>query len=182
MQASITTRSDNPSITHSDLPPAHLQRMPKAGPTSDFWKRLTDLRSFVGKTQDRVAATAGKIAGESYGQTAVQKWKTGAGLPGLRTVIAIAEHHDVCVEWLLTGRGPRTPGDLDDPLLAELIGLWEHLGPEARAHMIGIAKFERTIQYRGDSKRRDQYHRDLQRVTESQRRLEESIRDEQRVS
>jgi hypothetical protein len=154
--------------------------MPKAGPTSDFWKRLTGLRGFSGKTQAKIASLAAKLAGESYGQTAVQKWKSGAGLPEIKTVIAIALSEDVCVEWLLTGRGPRTPGDLDDPVLAEMIGLWKYLGPEARQHMLGTAKFERTVQFRGDPKRRDQYHRDLQRVTESQRKLEESIRDEQR--
>lgn len=41
--------------------------------------------------------------------SAALKWLSGEGLPHLPHTIQIAEKLGVCVEWLLTGRGPKKP-------------------------------------------------------------------------
>lgn len=42
-------------------------------------------------------------------QGSVQAWVRGQSLPTLETAIEIALRGKVCVEWLLTGRGPQFP-------------------------------------------------------------------------
>jgi transcriptional regulator with XRE-family HTH domain len=42
--------------------------------------------------------------------TTVWNWKNGIKLPSLDTAIDLAIFFDVCVDWLLTGRGDKHPG------------------------------------------------------------------------
>lgn len=121
---------------------ARVDVMGKNGPTSEFWKRLTNARDEARLSRDQEA-----IAKElGVWQSAVTKWKTGKGLPTLSKAIEIANRADVCVEWLLTGRGPRRPGAVDDPKLARLIGLWDKLLPETADEVLSFAIFKRASQ------------------------------------
>ena len=47
----------------------------------------------------------------SVSQRGARKWLEGEGFPELGKCIEIANSFNVCVEWLLTGRGPKHPGE-----------------------------------------------------------------------
>lgn len=44
-------------------------------------------------------------------QPAVKKWFDAEALPGMEHCLTLAEWANVCFEWLMTGRGPKHPGD-----------------------------------------------------------------------
>lgn len=60
-------------------------------------------------------------------QPSVQQWGDRGGKPEMPNAIRLAEHTGACVEWLLTGRGPKflPRGDLRQ--LARLFELWPKL-------------------------------------------------------
>jgi len=69
-------------------------------------------------------------------------YKTGEKLPAMATAIRIAKLLDVCVEWLLTGRGPMTPGDAAKDDVLDLSGCDTETKVALRAllHTIGQPK------------------------------------------
>lgn len=60
------------------------------------WDRLTDKE--LSKKLDK-------------SNTTIWNWRNAIKLPSLDTAIDLANAFDVCVEWLLTGRGPQHPGN-----------------------------------------------------------------------
>jgi len=48
------------------------------------------------------------------GNTTIWNWKNAIKMPAIETAIDVALVLGVCVEWLLTGRGPRRPGLPDE--------------------------------------------------------------------
>jgi DNA-binding XRE family transcriptional regulator len=46
-----------------------------------------------------------------FSQPTVNDWLNGKGLPSLDTAIRLAIKFNVCAEWLVTGRGPKYPGE-----------------------------------------------------------------------
>ena len=48
------------------------------------------------------------------GNTTVWNWKNAVKMPAIETAIDIAIVLDVCVDWLLTGRGRKHPSVVDD--------------------------------------------------------------------
>lgn len=64
-------------------------------------------------TQGRLATLAG------VKQPSVNDWKD--GYPAMDTAVRLATGLGVCVEWLLTERGPKRPPTPDDPTLALLL-------------------------------------------------------------
>jgi hypothetical protein len=64
-------------------------------------------------TQAKLAAIAG------VKQPSVNDWKD--GYPTMDTAARLALALGVCVEWLLTERGPKRPPDADNPTLALLL-------------------------------------------------------------
>lgn len=129
--------------------------MPKTAETSEFWRRLKSLPAFELLNQRQI----GKIAG--VGQTAANKWKIGTGLPTLENAIALARKGGVCVEWLLTERGPKSP-EPDDPDTAALLRHWRVLVPEARTALLRTARLEHAMQFTGDPEARSAYQKRLQ--------------------
>lgn len=71
---------------------------------------------------------------------------------------------------------PETRSTYADAKLEELATLWKYLNEETKDFLLGKAKYERTIRFTGDPAARSKYQKDLVRLTESTRRLEESIR------
>ena len=128
--------------------------MAKTAPISPFWKRLTELSPFVGKNQKQI----GKVVGK--GQTAANKWKLGKGLPTLENAITLAKKGGVCVEWLLTERGPRAPG-VEDPDTAALLRHWQLLTQEAKADVLRYVRYQHATQFTGDPKARSDYQQRL---------------------
>jgi len=90
-----------------DLRPAPNERDIKR----DFSERLNQLCDEVGippKFKNR-QTTVGKQFGVS--QEAARKWLEAEGLPKFEKCIEIALHFKVAIDWLLTGRGARRPGE-----------------------------------------------------------------------
>lgn len=84
-------------------------------PYEDFAERLIAAASDIGLPTTQ--AGLGRAFGVS--QPTARDWMKGYALPGISNAVHIAEQLGVCVEWLLTGRGPRFPGPSPsvDPLL-----------------------------------------------------------------
>lgn len=64
----------------------------------------------------RYAKSTQKELGTAFGgisDVAVNYYLNGKKMPSMDTALVICERLDVCVEWLLTGRGPRTPHDIE---------------------------------------------------------------------
>ena len=66
-------------------------------------RRLIDESPYKGESQRRLGRTFG-VSGPT-----VNEWLKGKKMPGIETAIRVALVLDVCVEYLLTGRGPKQP-------------------------------------------------------------------------
>lgn len=80
-------------------------------PHEEFGKRLRGLigeSKYQGESQRKLGRRF-----EVSGPT-VNEWLKGKKMPGIETAIRIALTIDVCVEYLLTGRGPKRPGLPDE--------------------------------------------------------------------
>lgn len=97
----------------------------------------------IGKDVTVKQSDVGKIFG--VGQSAVTKWKTGKDTPSLPRAVEMATSYGVCVEWLLTGRGPKNPGGTPDVDLARLLEFWKDLPPEVKHDVVGYAVYKGTI-------------------------------------
>ena len=64
-------------------------------------------------TQGKLAQVAG------IKQPSVNDWKD--GYPAMDTAVRTATALGICVEWLLTERGPKRPPDADNPTLGLLL-------------------------------------------------------------
>lgn len=85
-------------------------QVPKSSHSSDldtFWGRLCD----AWRERHKTKATQQAVASQ-YGMTqpAVGEYVKG-GVPRMAKATEIARDLRVCVEWLLTGRGPRKPSE-----------------------------------------------------------------------
>lgn len=116
--------------------------MPRGRKTSKstFWSRLVEAAKAKEKGTTQVAIA--KLAG--VGQSSANKWAQG-GYPDLDRAVLIAQKLGVCVEWLLTGRGPQTIDAPQDPALARLVELWGHMDAQRREELLGAAVYMRTI-------------------------------------
>jgi hypothetical protein len=95
-----------------------------------FWERLTEAwgRRSLPTTQLGIAEKLGMSQGS------VGRWARGEGLPELDVVRTLALEGDVCIEWLLTGRGPRKPQPMDEETI-ELLEVWSKLNSNGRHHV-----------------------------------------------
>lgn len=64
------------------------------------WNRLTDRE---------LAARLGL----GKGNTTMWNWRNGIKMPSFQSAIGLAIRLDVCVDWLLTGRGPKRPDTIE---------------------------------------------------------------------
>lgn len=151
----------SPIVISSQLPivlnsSSKLRGVRPSGPPSDFWLRLGEL---VGEGFSQLNQTQiGKIFG--VGQSMVTRWRAGE-LPALPRAIEIAKKYGVCVEWLLTRRGPKYPGDAKDPEMAQLLEFWDRLLPATRQNIVGYAKIQRSIQNTAPVERIKEMHQKL---------------------
>jgi hypothetical protein len=80
-------------------------------------------------TQGRLAALAG------IKQPSVNDWKT--GYPAMETAVRVSIALGVCVEWLMTERGPKRPPDNDNPTLGLLLS---QLDDRQKARLVRLAE------------------------------------------
>lgn len=62
----------------------------------------------------------------------------------------IGKKTNTCVEWILTGLGPKHPGPPEEPIAAELWSFWGRLPPERKGEILGIAKSHAIVGKRHD--------------------------------
>ncbi len=70
---------------------------------ADFRRRLRALIAEAGSVAELAAAVG-------VSDNAIYKWRQGRGEPSLFNAVALADACRVTLEWLATGRGPRTRG------------------------------------------------------------------------
>jgi hypothetical protein len=101
-----------------------------------FWSRVQEALKDARKPVTQVYAA--RIAGVK--QPSVSLWNEPGGFPTIENAIAIAKHVNVCVEWLLTGRGPKGIGPPEEKLARELWQFWPHLDDATKGRIVGIAQ------------------------------------------
>lgn len=107
----------------------------------EFAKRLNDVLDEMGippkgkGRQKKVAAMFG------VDQKAARKWLEAEGFPEFERCIQIALKLNVAMEWLLTGRGEKHVVDDTNALLAELLGVWYRMQPDAQEEVLRYAHY-----------------------------------------
>lgn len=118
--------------------------------------RVQKARRFAGKSDKQVDIA--KVAGVS--QASVSEWRFNK--ISLDSARLIGADTGTCVEWLMTGRGPMTPGEALPPELQELVAAWPQLDEAARSAIYGFAHghiaYSRVTAFRGDPERREAVH------------------------
>lgn len=94
-------------------------------PFKDVGDRINAALAWAGYTKDRHKNLTHVLARTFMVSTAtVSNWRHGQKCPAMKNALELAVKLDVCVEWLLTGRGPVTPSsavvtrDLEVPTIA----------------------------------------------------------------
>lgn len=132
---------DTSASTQGDIKIKHPKRMPAAAETSALWQRFEEA-CLEAKPQKKIdqQTLAGKIKAS---QSTISNWKRGQKKPPIGRGIALADYAGICVEFLYTGKGPRTPwGDMSRPL-AILVEAWEELDPAERDKLLEYAQLLR---------------------------------------
>lgn len=89
-------------------------------------------------TQVRLAQLAG------ISQPSVNKWGKADEYPAMNTAVRLAEILGVCVEWLLTERGPKYPPMPANGEAESFLQEWGKLDPEVRRQIARYADFVKT--------------------------------------
>lgn len=84
-------------------------------------------------TQELLAGLAG------VKQPTVVAWRT--GYPTMETAVRLAVALDVCVEWLLTGRGPKRPGKPEVRDMDQLEPTWAELTTQQKTEVARYADY-----------------------------------------
>lgn len=99
-----------------------------------FWLRLKEALRTAGKpaTQTAVARFLGIT------QPSVSEWNEPNKFPEMERVIDLAQQANVCVEWLLTERGPKHPPPADTAA-ERLWALWPHIDDLTKGEIVRLA-------------------------------------------
>jgi hypothetical protein len=121
--------------------------MPKDAqiPACDFWVRLTAAWGAKGlpTTQNGIAKALGWTGNGTTG-----RWYRGETFPQADELITLARRGDVTVDWLLTGREPRTSVAANSEL-GQLLAIWDKLKPENRRDFLKVGAGQLALQQQG---------------------------------
>ena len=135
--------------TRSVMGQRQTGRMPKAGKTTDFWRRLTLARTTCVPAKSMMQEDIAKDYGAAY-QSTVTKWKTGGDegstKPRPEIVEEMALDTGVCFEWLYTGRGEIRPRPAPDELTMHIIDALSVLEPAGRVAVLKAAIAQQTLE------------------------------------
>lgn len=103
-----------------------------------FWDRVLEALADRGIDRDQQTVVAEMIG---IKQPSVWEWtpEGKSSKPSMKNALKLAGKLDVCVEWLLTGRGTKWPIP-SDPLAQELWDIWQK-SPNAREKIVSYARF-----------------------------------------
>lgn len=106
-------------------------------PITTIYDRVIEAHKRAGLPHTQRAI--GKSLGRSQG--AIGNWKQGVAKPSIDHAITMATNTGVCVEWLLTGRGPMAPGAAPTIQESELLQLFQRLPDTDQASVLEFARF-----------------------------------------
>lgn len=100
------------------------------------WDRIREAMREHGTkpTQKECAALLGIT------QPSVWEWASSGGSPSVENAITLGNKLNVCVEWILTGRGPKRPGPPMEPAAEALWNVWARIPEEDRKAVVGYAE------------------------------------------
>lgn len=130
--------------------------MGKAG-ESTFWERVTEALRDAGHEHSQMGVA--RLLGMSQGS--VGRWAQGTGLPTMQNALDLALKAGVCVEWLLTGRGPKAPLAGLTRQEEVLLNRFRKLTPENRVSVLGWVALQRMLQFTGDDGAREAFQRQI---------------------
>ena len=113
----------------------------------DYARRLKELQTDKGiKTQIELSAWMG------FSKSIISAWMRGEKIPSMDTALKIATMFDVCVEWLLTGKGPKHPNEEAQLNLNDYINVTNLTPEQLQAVKLIIAQFEQTNPLKAENK------------------------------
>jgi transcriptional regulator with XRE-family HTH domain len=113
----------------------------------DYAGRLKELQTNKGiKTQIELSAWMG------FSKSIISAWMRGEKIPSMDTALKIATMFDVCVEWLLTGKGPKHPNEEAQLNLNDYINVTNLTPEQLQAVKLIIAQFEQTNPVKAEHK------------------------------
>jgi len=118
---------------------------------SFFWHRLTHAMRQRGLLGHRV--TLGQVAKfAGTGETAVSKWRRGAGMPDSNRLADMAKKLGVSVNWLWTGQGEMSVTQKEDEAFKELLTLFLSLSDTQRQQLKVSAEIMLELSKRQNTK------------------------------
>jgi hypothetical protein len=99
-----------------------------------FWDRVREamLDARMKPTQKGAADLIG------IKQPSVNDWTKPGGYPTIDNAVALAQKLNVCVEWLMTERGPKRP--LPEDVTAQVLWeLWPRVDDDAKREIVRLA-------------------------------------------
>lgn len=105
------------------------------GTNRTVWARIKE--ALHDKKLPATQVYAAKMIGVE--QPSVSDWNKSGMYPSMENAVALAKRLGVCVEWLLTERGPKHPGPPGDEHAQELWAIWEFLPTKVKGDLIGAA-------------------------------------------
>lgn len=118
--------------------------MPKGPPSTwTMWERVKE--ALLANDMRGLQSEAAEIA--ARGQGTVAEWNTPHGRASIDATVRLGKALDYCVEWLLTGRGPRRPTleFVDDAAAHELLRVWQLLPEEERLNLLIYARVAHAL-------------------------------------
>lgn len=100
-----------------------------------FWERVKEVLQDAGlpDTQKYVAEKILQVK-----QPSISDWNKPGGFPTVQNAVLLAQHLNVCVEWLFTERGPKRPAP-QDVAAQRLWDVWPFLDDVTKGELIGLA-------------------------------------------
>lgn len=95
----------------------------------------------------------GELMGVSY--KAAGNWLRGLSFPSMTNVLRLAVWGGVCVEWLLTGRGPKHPPESQPAEITAALEAMASMSPDARAVLLSMLAGARTAALPSQTMRND---------------------------
>lgn len=111
--------------------------MPKQAETRELWARFLSAIADLKHPKSIDQTVLGREFG--VGQTMVSEYKRGKKNPSLDVARRMAAYGEMCLEYLLTGKGPQRPwGEMDDDF-KRLVELWQALDDHHRRELLSVA-------------------------------------------
>jgi hypothetical protein len=123
------------SIGRTYINRVHTRRVSR-GTQRTVWARLKE--ALADKKLPPTQTHAASILGIK--QSSVAEWNRLGIYPKMEHAVELARRLGICVEWLLTGRGPKHPPPAGDSFADQLWAVWPDLSDDAKRDILGHAR------------------------------------------